>query len=158
MIEGGTPSGVIEDAARKQQQSNALTLHRSQQQPSLLQQSLIKRKEARAVKPDFHPQWKLMRVISGHLGWVRSVAVEPANQWFATGAGDRIIKIWDLASGHLKQISCATVLFASQPPRVSIVCVVLGIHTAPAALIAKYGGWIVQDQVIEHNAKTDYRL
>ena len=43
-----------------------------------------------------------MRVISGHLGWVRCVAVEPNNQWFATGAGDRIIKIWDMASGELK--------------------------------------------------------
>lgn len=45
---------------------------------------------------------KLTRVISGHLGWIRSVAVEPGNQWFATGAGDRVIKIWDLASGELK--------------------------------------------------------
>lgn len=43
-----------------------------------------------------------MRVISGHLGWVRAVAVEPGNKWFATGAGDRTIKIWDLASGTLK--------------------------------------------------------
>ncbi|KAI6043652.1 WD40-repeat-containing domain protein [Pisolithus marmoratus] len=56
----------------------------------------------RTVKPQFHPQWKLMRVISGHLGWVRSVAVEPGNQWFASGAGDRVIKIWNLASGELK--------------------------------------------------------
>ena len=39
------------------------------------------------VKPDWHPPWKLMRVISGHLGWVRSLAVEPENQWFASGAG-----------------------------------------------------------------------
>jgi len=45
---------------------------------------------------------KLSRVISGHLGWVRAVAVEPGNQWFATGAGDRVIKVWDLASGELK--------------------------------------------------------
>lgn len=63
---------------------------------------------------------KLKTVISGHLGWVRSLAVEPGNQWFATGAGDRVIKvrgnctrerllltpdagqIWDLASGELK--------------------------------------------------------
>jgi WD40 repeat protein len=36
---------------------------------------------------------KLKTVISGHLGWVRSVAVEPGNQWFATGAGDRVIKV-----------------------------------------------------------------
>src|SRR6202021_1022965 len=43
-----------------------------------------------------------MLINSGHLGWVRTVAVEPGNQWFCTGAGDRIIKIWDLASGELK--------------------------------------------------------
>jgi pleiotropic regulator 1 len=67
-----------------------------------LSKSLIRRREARTVKPDFHPQWKLHRVISGHLGWVRSAAVEPGNQWFVTGAGDRIIKVWDLASGNLK--------------------------------------------------------
>jgi len=43
-----------------------------------------------------------MRVISGHLGWVRSLAVEPDNKWFASGAGDRTIKIWDLATGTLR--------------------------------------------------------
>jgi len=53
-------------------------------------------------KPKWHPQWKLMRVISGHLGWVRCVTVDPANQWFVTGSADRTIKIWDMASGTLK--------------------------------------------------------
>ncbi|RGP73641.1 pre-mrna-splicing factor prp46 [Fusarium longipes] len=53
-------------------------------------------------KPEWHAPWKLMRVISGHLGWVRSLAVEPGNKWFASGAGDRTIKIWDLATGSLK--------------------------------------------------------
>ncbi|GAA5827410.1 hypothetical protein JCM11251_003798 [Rhodosporidiobolus azoricus] len=74
----------------------------SHAQQTLLSQSLIRRKEARQVKPDYHAQWKLKRVISGHLGWVRAIAVEPGNKWFATGAGDRVIKIWDLASGELK--------------------------------------------------------
>ena len=32
-------------------------------------------------------------MISGHTGWVRSVAVEPANKWFATGSADRTIKV-----------------------------------------------------------------
>ncbi|KAK3828706.1 MAG: WD40-repeat-containing domain protein [Benniella sp.] len=64
--------------------------------------SLVRRPIAKAVRPEWHPPWKLMRVISGHQGWVRSVAIEPGNTWFATGAGDRIIKIWDLASGRLK--------------------------------------------------------
>ncbi|TPX45781.1 hypothetical protein SeMB42_g01307 [Synchytrium endobioticum] len=65
--------------------------------------SLIKIKQPRIVpKPEWHAPWKLMRVISGHLGWVRSVAVDVSNEWFVTGAGDRVIKIWDLASGTLK--------------------------------------------------------
>ncbi|MBA0612554.1 hypothetical protein Godav_013149 [Gossypium davidsonii] len=41
-------------------------------------------------------------VISGHLGWVRSVAFDPSNNWFCTGSADRTIKIWDVASGRLK--------------------------------------------------------
>jgi pleiotropic regulator 1 len=64
--------------------------------------SLVRRQTVQQIKPDWHAPWKLMRVISGHLGWVRSLAVEPDNQWFASGAGDRTIKIWDLASGSLK--------------------------------------------------------
>lgn len=60
---------------------------------SRLSQALMRKKEAREVKPVYHPQWKLSRVISGHMGWVRAVAVEPGNQWFATGAGDRVIKV-----------------------------------------------------------------
>ncbi|TIB13924.1 hypothetical protein E3P92_02128 [Wallemia ichthyophaga] len=67
-----------------------------------LSQQLINLKTQTQAKPDYHPQWKLMRVISGHLGWVRCAAVEPDNNWFATGAGDRVIKIWDMASGELK--------------------------------------------------------
>uniref|UniRef100_A0A6Q2XAS2 Pleiotropic regulator 1 n=1 Tax=Esox lucius TaxID=8010 RepID=A0A6Q2XAS2_ESOLU len=64
--------------------------------------SLVVRKAPTMPKPQWHAPWKLFRVISGHLGWVRSIAVEPGNQWFVTGAGDRTIKIWDLASGKLK--------------------------------------------------------
>lgn len=69
---------------------------------SNLRTALQLHKTTRTIKPTYHAPWKLVRVISGHLGWVRSVAVEPGNQWFATGAGDRVIKIWDLASGELK--------------------------------------------------------
>ena len=44
-------------------------------------------------KPQSHPKWKLMRVISGHTGWVRSLSVDMSNEWFASGAGDRTIKV-----------------------------------------------------------------
>ncbi|KIX08440.1 pre-mRNA-splicing factor prp46 [Rhinocladiella mackenziei CBS 650.93] len=64
--------------------------------------SLIRRPNMQQHRPEWHAPWKLMRVISGHLGWVRALAVEPGNQWFASGAGDRTIKIWDLASGQLR--------------------------------------------------------
>ncbi|KAJ5329477.1 hypothetical protein N7541_000357 [Penicillium brevicompactum] len=65
--------------------------------------SLIQRPSAtQQQKPEWHAPWKLMRVISGHLGWVRALAVEPNNQWFASGAGDRTIKIWNLATGALR--------------------------------------------------------
>jgi pleiotropic regulator 1 len=69
--------------------------------PSQLSQALALHKTTRTIKPVYHPPWKLIRVISGHFGWVRS-AVEPGNKWFATGAGDHVIKVWDLASGELK--------------------------------------------------------
>lgn len=47
--------------------------------------------------PKWHAPWKLSTVISSHLGWVRSVAFDPTNTLFATGGGDRTIKIFDLA-------------------------------------------------------------
>ncbi|KAL0486658.1 pre-mRNA splicing factor prp46 [Acrasis kona] len=53
-------------------------------------------------KPTWHAPWKLMRVISGHNGWVRSIAVDCSNEWFAAGGTDRTIKVHDLASGQLK--------------------------------------------------------
>jgi len=63
---------------------------------------LLRHRERLRLKPEWHAPWKLMRVISGHLGWVRCMAVDPSNEWFATGAADRCIKIWDMASGTLK--------------------------------------------------------
>lgn len=64
--------------------------------------ALAIRKPVALPKPNWHAPWKLYRVISGHTGWVRCAAVEPGNEWFCTGAADRMIKIWDLASGKLK--------------------------------------------------------
>ena len=64
--------------------------------------AIVPRRPPSMPKPQWHPPWKLKTVISGHTGWVRSLAVEPGNEWFASGSNDRIIKIWDLATGRLK--------------------------------------------------------
>ncbi|OAY63908.1 protein pleiotropic regulatory locus 1 [Ananas comosus] len=64
--------------------------------------ALMERIPSRWPRPIWHPPWKNYRVISGHLGWVRSIAFDPGNQWFCTGSADRTIKIWDVATGKLK--------------------------------------------------------
>eukprot|EP01083_Nonionella_stella_P157545 511567_1 len=63
---------------------------------------IMKRTKKKKLKPEWHRPWKLYKVISGHLGWVQSVAMDPSNEYFVTGSADRTIKIWDLASGTLK--------------------------------------------------------
>lgn len=55
------------------------------------------RKPVPVIAPNWHAPWELDTVISGHLGWVRSIAFDPSNDFFATGSADRTIKIWDLA-------------------------------------------------------------
>ncbi|KAK4798805.1 hypothetical protein SAY86_031131 [Trapa natans] len=64
--------------------------------------AIMERIPSKWPRPLWHPPWKNYRVISGHLGWVRSVAFDPSNTWFCTGSADRTIKIWDVASGKLK--------------------------------------------------------
>lgn len=64
--------------------------------------ALTRKLSSRWPRPVWHAPWKLYRVISGHMGWVRSVAFEPGNKWFATGSADRTIKVWETATGKLK--------------------------------------------------------
>lgn len=58
--------------------------------------ALIRRHPNQVPQPQWHAPWKLKRVISGHLGWVRAIAVDPTNDWFATGAADRSIKVHEI--------------------------------------------------------------
>lgn len=83
-------------------QDYSLSEINQQSAPQASNLQLIPKKAPTIPKPKWHAPWKLYRVISGHLGWVRCVAVEPGNEWFVTGAADRVIKVWDLASGKLK--------------------------------------------------------
>ncbi|KAG5555093.1 hypothetical protein RHGRI_012579 [Rhododendron griersonianum] len=64
--------------------------------------AIMERIPSRWPRPVWHAPWKNYRVISGHLGWVRSIAFDPSNMWFCTGSADRTIKIWDVGTGRLK--------------------------------------------------------
>jgi len=67
-------------------------------QSKILSNALTIRKEPPKIpKPKWHAPWELTAVVSGHLGWVRSIAFDASNEWFVTGAADNTIKIWDLA-------------------------------------------------------------
>lgn len=57
----------------------------------------VRREPPKVPEPTWHAPWELSAVISGHLGWVRSLAFDASNEWFVTGSADRTIKVWDLA-------------------------------------------------------------
>jgi len=82
--------------------AGALVLHDGTKGASNSRALALGRSKRKMDKPEWRAPWKVSRVIQGHLGWVRSVAVDPANEWFVTGSADRTIKIWDLAAGTLK--------------------------------------------------------
>eukprot|EP00056_Hartaetosiga_gracilis_P021819 m.26625 g.26625 ORF g.26625 m.26625 type:complete len:464 (+) comp9280_c1_seq2:75-1466(+) len=81
--------------------STALAINSNGKKP-MTKELAMASKAPTMPKPQWHPQWKLFRSISGHTGWVRCLAVEPKNQWFVSGSADRTIKIWDLATCTLK--------------------------------------------------------
>ncbi|OIT20755.1 PREDICTED: protein pleiotropic regulatory locus 1-like [Nicotiana attenuata] len=82
--------------------SDAIVPSHGSSERNLSTAAIMERIPSKWPRPVWHAPWKNYRVISGHLGWVRSVAVDPSNTWFCTGSADRTIKIWDLASGRLK--------------------------------------------------------
>ncbi|MCL7043904.1 hypothetical protein MKW94_030545 [Papaver nudicaule] len=53
-------------------------------------------------RPEWHAPWWNYKVIRSNLGRVTSIAFDPGNSWFCTGAADRTVKIWDVGTGRLK--------------------------------------------------------
>lgn len=87
-----------------------------------------------------------MQVISGHLGWVRSIAFDPGNEWFCTGSADRTIKV--IASAIMvstSQVQCVhtVFLFYFMRPLLSLfwkqVCFLFYLNDLPLFLL-----WSVQ--------------
>ena len=71
--------------------------------PTLLRQRSTQ-SGAEIKDPAPSKSWKLMRVAVQHRGGVRCIAVDPANDWFATGANDSRINVWDVAKGNLRLV------------------------------------------------------
>lgn len=96
-IESGNEDAEARDKGAKKEQ-RALSLVSVIEQ----NQNQIALRQRKQVEVQWHAPWKLKRVISGHTGWVRCIAVDPMNKFFATGSNDRTIKFWDLIDGKLK--------------------------------------------------------
>jgi WD40 repeat protein/tRNA A-37 threonylcarbamoyl transferase component Bud32 len=47
------------------------------------------------------PTWVCKHKLTGHTSWVRSVVIHPEGKLFASGSGDKTIKIWNLETGEL---------------------------------------------------------
>ena len=98
----GTGSGASASEIREERAKSSALAVASSAAKHEYSASVIRRQASKWPRPEWHAPWKLYRVTSGHLGWVRSIAFDPANEWFVSGSADRTIKVWDLASGRLK--------------------------------------------------------
>jgi pleiotropic regulator 1 len=82
------PRGVADDSLEAFKRAEELAAKAQAQS-----RAIVSRRAAAPVpEPKWHAPWTLMRVISGHLGWVRAIAFDPGNEWFVTGGADRTIK------------------------------------------------------------------
>ncbi|VFM97021.1 MAG: WD domain-containing protein, G-beta repeat-containing protein [Candidatus Kentron sp. G] len=46
----------------------------------------------------------LERRLTGHTGWVQSVAVSPDGKWAASGSRDNTVRIWALETGECRAV------------------------------------------------------
>lgn len=96
----GQPKGLNDAGLPLKSTALISTPAPSERNPST--SALMERIPSRWPRPVWRAPWKNYRVISGHLGWVRSIAFDPSNSWFCTGSADRTIKIWDVGTGKLR--------------------------------------------------------
>ena len=79
----------------------------SEAAPPAAQREPKKKPTKRKPKPEKPPEQAeplavLERKLTGHKGWVRSVAVSPDGKWAASGSDDKTVKIWDLETGECR--------------------------------------------------------
>jgi WD40 repeat protein len=47
---------------------------------------------------------KQRAILTGHTGWVTTVAVAPGGTWLATASHDQTVRIWDPATGAISAL------------------------------------------------------
>jgi WD40 repeat protein/GTPase SAR1 family protein/DNA-directed RNA polymerase subunit RPC12/RpoP len=79
---------------------------------------VTKKKLGKAKPPEVtEPLAVLERKLTGHRGWVHSVAVSPNGKWAASGSNDHTVKTWDLETGvcratlegHTDEVNCVAI-------------------------------------------------
>jgi WD40 repeat protein len=69
----------------------------------LVQKPTPAKRERKQKRPEqTEPLAVLERELTGHHGWIRSIAVSPDGRWAASGSDDKTVKIWDLETGECR--------------------------------------------------------
>jgi WD40 repeat protein len=72
----------------------------AKQRPAPQRKLKKKRPQPEKLPRQTEPLAVLERKLTGHEGWVNSVAVSPDGKWAASGSSDMTVKIWDLETGE----------------------------------------------------------
>ncbi|EGG14868.1 WD40 repeat-containing protein [Cavenderia fasciculata] len=122
-------NNIHDEKRRKLEPDNSLVLSNKQNNNNNNSRSLMniegqgqgQQQGLQFVKPEWHAPWKLMRVVSGHTGWVRCVGfgkrrtqvVAGGPYWCREGVGDIQSPPIPLFSGRRQQERCLFGRFAS---------------------------------------------
>ncbi|MBW4474936.1 MAG: serine/threonine protein kinase [Stenomitos rutilans HA7619-LM2] len=88
-------------------QIGAMRHQRSPDQSTHLPAALETMAPVSQLQPPIAPSWVCTQTLTEHSSWVRAVVIHPDGQSFASGSGDRTIKLWDLATGTLRHTIAA---------------------------------------------------
>ena len=88
-----------EKAQQSSQHALAARGEKPQEVPSATERTPRSIKVAANCVVSFPTEWKVVRTLEGHLGYVNSVSFSPDGKLLASGSDDVTIKLWDVSTG-----------------------------------------------------------